>query len=344
MINRCGVITLNRPKALNAINLPMVCKILDALKEWERCADLVVVRGGEKAFCAGGDVAGITKGGPQAADKGKTFFRTEYLMNNTIGTYKIPYVAIVHGITMGGGVGLSVHGKYRIATESTVFAMPETQIGLFPDVGGTYFLPRLAGKLGLYLALTGDRLKGMDVVKAGVATHFCQSKDIPDLFNALINIEGSPCDLEANVLSKFTVDPRTHVFSLSTHIPTIDRIFSLPSVEQMMEELERDGSEWCLTTLKRLKTMSPISLKVTKKALEFGAVMSLQECLQMENRIAGAAVEARISADFYEGVRALLIDKDKKPKWSPQNLTLVTDEMVEGYFKPLSPKEELIIA
>lgn len=158
-INDKGVLTLNRPKSLNALNFEMVQKVYEVLIKWQDTKSLVIVKGaGEKAFCAGGDVKGLVEAGD--VDAGKKFFRNEYISNHLIGTYKIPYVALIDGVTMGGGVGISIHGKYRIATERTLFAMPETAIGLFPDVGGSYFLPRLQGKLGLYLGLTGFRLKG----------------------------------------------------------------------------------------------------------------------------------------------------------------------------------------
>jgi 3-hydroxyisobutyryl-CoA hydrolase len=302
-INKRGVITLNKPKTLNAINTPMVIQILDKLKKWEDQMDMVIIRGGEKAFCAGGDIVAVTKAGPGRNDEGKNFFRTEYAMNNKIGTYSLPYVALIHGITMGGGFGLSVHGKYRIATEKTLFAMPETAIGLFPDVGGTYILPRLCGKLGLYLALTGQRLKGVDCVKAGIATHYVESKDLPALYDCLVNAEFKQgVDIERDLLQKFSQDINSYQFSLSPHLDKINKIFSLPKVEDMISQLKQDNDEWCTATYKTLQKMSPVSLKVSKKALEYGSLMNLQECLQMENRIASHILNGKVSTDFYEGI------------------------------------------
>lgn len=197
-----GVITLNRQKALNAINLDMVRQIYGAMRAWQANKNLVIIKGaGDKSFCAGGDVRTLVESGPVPSSR--NFFREEYNLNALIGSYKPDYVALVDGITMGGGVGLSVHGKYRVATERTMFAMPETAIGLFPDVGGGYFLPRLQGKLGLYLGLTGFRLKGKDVAKAGIATHFIESKDLEALEKELLATQNSS-DV-ANVLGKFNV-------------------------------------------------------------------------------------------------------------------------------------------
>ncbi|CAL8387647.1 unnamed protein product, partial [Gadus morhua 'NCC'] len=178
-VGRAGVITLNRPKAMNALNLTMTRLLYPQLKEWEtdEQTDIVIIKGaGGRAFCAGGDIIAVTEAGKSGDPLAQDFFREEYVLNNTIGMYKKPYIALIDGITMGGGVGLSVHGRFRVATEKTVFAMPETAIGLFPDVGGGYFLPRLQGKLGMFLALTGFRLKGRDVQRVGVASHFVESQ------------------------------------------------------------------------------------------------------------------------------------------------------------------------
>uniref|UniRef100_A0A023FA16 3-hydroxyisobutyryl-CoA hydrolase, mitochondrial n=1 Tax=Triatoma infestans TaxID=30076 RepID=A0A023FA16_TRIIF len=339
-INNRGIITLNKPKALNAINYPMVCRILEKLQEWESDKDMVIIKGSGRAFCAGGDIVDITREGPSKAHKGKLFFKHEYLMNNFIGTYRKPYVALIDGITMGGGMGLSVHGKYRIATENTLCAMPETAIGLFPDVGGTHFLSRLPGAIGMFLALTGHRLKGADVCKAGIGTHFCSSKNMHELFDALVN-KINPCNIQ-NEIDKYTEDISSVQFSLARQAVVIQRIFSLTTVEEIFCALEAEGTDFSLKTLDLLKKMSPTSLKLTVKGLHKGKHMSLQECLQMECRMAGHVMEACISSDFYEGVRALLIDKDKKPKWCPK-LEDISDEMIETYFKPLQPDEELNI-
>ncbi|XP_054273098.1 3-hydroxyisobutyryl-CoA hydrolase, mitochondrial-like [Macrosteles quadrilineatus] len=338
IINNKGVLTLNRPRALNSLNEAMVTIILEKLKDWEHKVDCVVVRGaGEKAFCAGGDVVAVTSGSLTNCNHGKNFFRKEYTMDYIISQYKKPYIALIDGITMGGGVGISVNGKYRIATEKTLFAMPETAIGLFPDVGASYFLSRLEGKLGLYLALTGQRLKGKDVVKIGFGTHYIESKNIPTLYEAILKGDG---DVESTI-KKHSVDVSDHTFSLAQNMGLINEAFSGSTVEEIFTRLEKDGSQFSQDTLKLLNKMSPISMKISKVELEKGAKMSLKECLQMEFRLAKSALEATSSPDFYEGVRALLKDKDQNPKWNPSSLQEVTDDMVNKVFLPISPEEEL---
>lgn len=246
-----GMIILNRPKALNAINLEMVRKIYKHLKKCEKSKSLMIIKGtGDKAFCAGGDVRALVDAGP--AEESKCFFREEYTTNALIGNYKIPYIAIIDGITMGGGVGLSVHGKYRVATDRTLFAMPETAIGLFPDVGGSYFLPRLQGKLGLYLGLTGHRLRGADVFHAGISTHYCDSSKIPELETALLNCPDA--DEVPDLLQKFHSKPEKP-FSLEPFLDQINKSFNASSVEEIISNLEKDDSDWAKKTLKVSVTM-----------------------------------------------------------------------------------------
>ncbi|CAH0558858.1 unnamed protein product [Brassicogethes aeneus] len=331
-----GIICLNRPKALNSLNLSMVRKIYPTLAKWEKEKTLVIVKGaGDKAFCAGGDVKAVVESAFEGGDLGNQFFREEYICNGLIGSYKIPYIAFIHGIVMGGGVGLSVHGKYRVATEKTLFAMPETQIGLFPDVGGTYFLPRLGGQLGYYLALTGFRLKGSDVMKAGIATHFVQSDDLHNLEQELLQ-----CKNENDVqytLKKFHVKDLPE-FSLTKDLDKINYTFASDTVEGIVQKLENDCSEWGQQTLKLMQKMSPTSLKVSLKALEIGKKMDLLDCLQMEYRLATSCLANK---DFLEGVRALLIDKDQNPQWSPKKIEDVTNDIVHSFFTKLPDHQEL---
>lgn len=292
-----GLIILNRPKALNSLNLSMVTKLYPALKEWEGKKNLVIVRGaGEKAFCAGGDVKAIIEAGFKGNKQlGKDFFKNEYRTNGLIGSYKIPYIAFIDGIVMGGGVGLSVHGQYRIATERSLFAMPETQIGLFPDVGGSYFLPRMPGRLGWYLALTGYRLKGSDVLNAGIATHLVDSKELNNLESALLECTNNQ-DIE-NVLVNFSKKDNAD-FSLKPYLNQIDKCFGAQTMEAIVNRLKDDGSKWAEETLKLLNKMSPTSMKVTLKQLELGKNLSLDECLKMEYNLAVNCLENK---DFYEG-------------------------------------------
>ncbi|KAG2458727.1 HIBCH protein, partial [Polypterus senegalus] len=353
-----GVITLNRPKALNALNLSMIRKIFPQLKKWEQDdqTSIVIIKGvGDKAFCAGGDIRAVADAGKAGGSLIQDFFREEYILNNAIGTLQKPYVALIDGITMGGvstsppwqqarrrdpmfqqmatlqhgdgfsGVGLSVHGHFRVATEKTLFAMPETGIGLFPDVGGGFFLPRLRGKLGLFLALTGFRLKGRDVQLAGLATHFVESQKLAALERDLVQLKCPSQKDVAGVLDAYQAQSctgREQPFALEGHMQDVDRLFSGSSVEGIVCQLEAERSPFAEKQLQTLKRMSPTSMKVTFRQLASGASMSLQEVLVMEYRLCQACM-------------VVLIDKDQRPKWQPASLDQVTDEMVDGYFQSL---------
>ncbi|XP_033473419.1 3-hydroxyisobutyryl-CoA hydrolase, mitochondrial [Epinephelus lanceolatus] len=337
-----GVITINRPKVLNALNLTMVQQIYPQLKKWENDneIDIVIIRGaGGKAFCAGGDIRAVTEAGKVGDPLAEDFFREEYILNNAIGSCRKPYIALIEGITMGGGVGLSVHGRFRVATEKTLFAMPETAIGLFPDVGGGYFLPRLRGKLGLFLALTGFRLKGRDVQRAGVATHFVESKKIPDLEKELVDLKSPSAEDVSKVLDSYqnqsSLDSEKP-FVLDKHMSDIDRLFSSSSVEGIVQNLKADGSEFANKQAETLSKMSPTSLKITYRQLQAGATLSLQDVLVMEYRLSQACMRG---CDFYEGVRAVLVDKDQNPKWNPSTLEEVSEQAVEQCFSSLGEKD-----
>ncbi|XP_035771124.1 3-hydroxyisobutyryl-CoA hydrolase, mitochondrial [Neolamprologus brichardi] len=302
--------------------------------------DIVIIKGaGDKAFCAGGDIRAVTEAGKVGDSLAQDFFREEYLLNNAIGSYRKPYIALIDGITMGGGVGLSVHGRFRVATEKTLFAMPETAIGLFPDVGGGYFLPRLQGKLGLFLALTGFRLKGRDVQRAGVATHFVESKKIPDLQKELVDLKSPSAEDVSRVLDSYQSQSSLDAekpFILKKHLSDIDRLFSASSVEGIVKNLKTDGSEFAKKQTETLSKMSPTSLKITLKQLQAGAALSLQDVLVMEYRLSQACMRG---CDFYEGVRAVLVDKDQNPKWNPSTPEEVSDQMVEQCFSSLGEKD-----
>ncbi|OCT63927.1 hypothetical protein XELAEV_18045023mg [Xenopus laevis] len=337
-----GVITLNRPKALNALNLGMIRQIYPQLKLWEEDPEtyLVIIKGaGGKAFCAGGDIRAVTDAGKVGDRLAQDFFREEYILNNAIGTCKKPYVAVIDGITMGGGVGLSVHGHFRVASEKTLFAMPETAIGLFPDVGGGYFLPRLTGKLGLYLALTGFRLKGSDVQKAGIATHFVESEKLSSLEQDLVAMKSPSKENVADVLDSYqkkSYAAQDKPFVLAENMDKINSLFSGNTVEEIMENLKGDGSSFAMKQLQTLSTMSPTSLKITFRQLKEGASMSLQEVLTMEYRLSQACMNGH---DFYEGVRAVLIDKDQKAKWKPESLEEVTEDYIDSCFTSLGSRD-----
>ncbi|XP_054977832.1 3-hydroxyisobutyryl-CoA hydrolase, mitochondrial isoform X1 [Sorex araneus] len=337
-----GVITLNRPKFLNALNLSMIRQIYPQLKKWEQDPEtfLIIIKGtGEKAFCAGGDIRAVSEAGKAKQQLAKDFFREEYILNNAIDSCKKPYVAFIHGITMGGGVGLSVHGQFRVATEKSLFAMPETAIGLFPDVGGGYFLPRLQGKLGYFLALTGFRLKGRDVLKAGIATHFVDFEKLGKLEEDLLALKSPSKENIAGVLetyhSKSKID-QDKPFILEEHMDKINSCFSANTVEQVIENLRKDGSPFALEQLKVINKMSPTSLKITLRQLIEGSSKTLQEVLTMEYRLSQACMGGH---DFHEGVRAVLIDKDQSPKWKPADLKEVTDEDLKHLFKSLGSND-----
>ncbi|XP_043104187.1 3-hydroxyisobutyryl-CoA hydrolase, mitochondrial [Puntigrus tetrazona] len=341
-VGNTGVITLNRPKALNAFTLTMIRQIQPQLKKWDKDSetDLVIIKGaGEKAFCAGGDIRAITEARKADDSFTQIFFREEYILNNAIATYKKPFVALIDGITMGGGVGISVHGRFRVATEKTLFAMPETGIGLFPDVGGGYFLPRLKGKLGLFLGLTGFRLKGRDVQRVGLATHFVQSDKIASLEKDLVDLK-SPSDSDVvQLLDSYQQQSNLDAekpFVLQEQTEAIDRLFSAGSMEEIMENLKKDGSAFALKQIETLAKMSPTSLKLTFRQIQDGARMSLQEVLVMEYRLSQACMRGH---DFFEGVRAVLIDKDHSPKWKPSTLSEVSEQAIEECFSSLGERD-----
>lgn len=328
---KIGIVTLNNPKTLNALNYCMVDQIYDRLVKWEDTMEMVLVEGTGRAFCAGGDVVNVTKNFPKSVREGQQFFQREYNLNYLIANFKVPFIALINGITMGGGVGLSIHGKYRIATDKTMFAMPETAIGLFPDVGVTHFLSRLPGGVGIYLGLTGHRLNGLECVYHGIATHYLDSKDVPKLRDALVNNKIRAKNLDEDLL-KFTSDMKSCPKPINEMPALVDQIFVLPTVEEIFKALEKEGSGWSLNTLKTLRKMSPTGLKLTLKAIKEARTKTVKEVLQTDYRLATAALKGAVSKDFYEGVRALLVDKDKNPKWNPSSLKEITDEMVEKCF------------
>lgn len=304
---------------------------------------------GDKAFCAGGDIRAVTDAGKAGQPLAQDFFKEEYTLNYAISTFPKPYVAVIDGITMGGGVGLSVHSPFRVATEHSVFAMPETFIGLFPDVGGSYFLPRLPGGLGMFLSLTGHRLMGRDVLHAGVATHFVARATLPLLREKMATLCPHLLTLDPRdrlepvrgLLDTFHQESEgvdTRPFPLEQHRESIDSIFSRETVEDIFEALKQEGGIWGAKQVEILMKMSPTSLKITHRQLREGAKMdSLAECLEMEYRMSQWCVAGR---DFYEGVRAVLVERDNTPHWDPSSLEGVTEEVVRQHFAPLPVGKE----
>lgn len=285
----------------------------------------------------------MTEAGKTGQPLAQQFFQEEYTINHATSVFPKPYIAIIDGITMGGGVGLSVHGPFRIATERTLFAMPETYIGLFPDVGGSYFLPRLPGQLGMFLSLTGYRLKARDVYHAGIATHYIPSSCLPQLREQLAELcphlltldpkERLP--LVKSLLDNIHTenDNSLQRFSLEKYIDVINNTFNHDTVEDIITALNEVGDDWSNKQVDILAKMSPTSLKITHRQLLKGAELgSLAECLEMEYRMCQWCIAGH---DFYEGVRAVLIDKDNNPKWSPPSLTEVTDDIISQHFDQL---------
>ncbi|ETR78054.1 3-hydroxyisobutyryl-CoA hydrolase [Afipia sp. P52-10] len=329
-----GVIRLNRPKALNAITLDMVRFMSAALDRFEAdpAVGLILLEGaGERGLCAGGDIRGLYESIRAGGDLGKVFWREEYILNARLASLRKPYVAFMDGIVMGGGVGLSAHGRHRVVTERTTLAMPETGIGFFPDVGGTWLLSRAPGQLGTYYGLSGQSMNGSEAIRCGFADTLVPSEKLKELRDALIRLGPQATNgMVRGVLAHFSI-PRPPA-PIEAHKPLIDAAMAHDSAADIIAALERDASEFAQATAKLLQTKSPTSLKVTLRLLrEAKASTSLRECLVREY---GAALEIFINRDFPEGIRAAVIDKDRSPKWSPATLDEVTTEMVEAYFVP----------
>ncbi|MFZ5834335.1 MAG: enoyl-CoA hydratase/isomerase family protein [Pseudomonadota bacterium] len=327
-----GVIILNRPEALNALTLGMCHAIEAQLLEWKSDASVkaVAVKGMGRAFCAGGDIRALYDAGLTKDEYPYRFYHDEYRLNVLIKHYEKPYIALLDGIVMGGGVGVSVHGSHRIVTENLRFAMPETGIGLFPDVGGSYFLSRCPGELGLYLALTGTRISAADALYCGIATAYVPSAQIEALQSALSR--GGDTD---SVIAEFAQNPPDDA-PLSQLRARIDRIFSHDSVEEITEALLWEGDQWASQTRNSILGKSPISSKVAFRQLREGAKLDFKACMQMEYRLANRFIEGR---DFYEGVRATVIDKGQTPNWQPDSLAGISDADVDAYFAPLGARE-----
>ena len=335
-----GFVLLNRPNALNALSLTLIEAFDARLEAWARdpAVKAVVVRGaGERAFCAGGDVRSIWEGGRSVGGPASQLFRREYMLIRRIKVLAKPYIPLIDGIAMGGGVGVSVHGSHRVATERTLVALPETQIGLFPDVGSSHFLPRLPGALGLYLGLTGARLKAADAIAAGLADRYVESAKLPDLEAALAAADWSGGDAHGVVAA--TIDAFASEAgkpSLAERRAAVDRCFGRDSVAAILAALEAEGGDWAESTLKTLGDCSPTSLEVTFEQLRRGATLGFDEAMIMEYRLSQAFLARH---DFHEGIRAIVIDKDNAPKWRPDTLAEVTPDLVEAHFAPLGDSE-----
>ena len=334
---RVGRLTLNRPEALHALTLDMCQIITDALIGWraDETVELVLLdHTGPRGFCAGGDIRMLAESGAGDGGEARAFFHLEYRLNHLLMTYPKPVVAVMDGVVMGGGVGIALPARYRVATERTTFAMPETGIGLFPDVGGGWHLPRLAGKTGYWLALTGARIKAADCLALGLATHYVESAKLEALKADLIAASGH--DRIGACLAAHASDPGPS--PLEPHRAILDACFSAPTVEAVMERLERDGSDWAKAQHTALQTKSPQTLKVALRQLQTGAALTdFASNMVMEYRIGARVVQRH---DFLEGVRAVIIDKDNDPKWSPATLEAVDESLLDAIFAPLPADQE----
>lgn len=350
-------IALNRPKALNALTHDMIRALAPKLDRWEDddAVKAILIKGaGEKAFCAGGDVRAVWYSMMKAAEGGgyscqgpselsRAFFLDEYRLNHDIHALSKPYIALIDGVTMGGGVGLSIHGSHRVATERLMFAMPESAIGLFPDVGGGWFLPRLPGETGMYLALTGARLGAAGALALGVATHMVPAGRIEEFEAALATeLAGASNGRAAvnDVLERFAETPDADGDPVVAGRAVIDRCFAQQSVEAIFDALSREadgGSAFAAETRDVLLKKSPTSLKISFAQLRRGRDMSsLAQVLAMEYRMTQRCMAG---GDFFEGIRAVLVDKDHAPTWDPATLAEVSDDLVESYFAPLDGAE-----
>jgi enoyl-CoA hydratase len=330
-----GRVTLNRPKALHALTTNMCRLITEALLTWRdddavKC--VLIDHSGERGFCAGGDIRMLAESGAGDGAEAREFFFVEYRLNHLLFVYPKPVVAIMDGVTMGGGVGLAMPSSVRIATERTTYAMPETGIGLFPDVGGGWFLPRLPGRTGLWLALTGARIKGADCLRLGIATHYMPSENVEGFKAALVDHP----DAIPGALAHFFRDAGPA--PLEPYLEDIDRLFGMTSVEAILDALEQDGGDWARGQRATLATKSPQTLKVAFRQLAHGAALQdFADNMVMEYRI-GARVVQR--PDFLEGVRAVIIDKDNAPRWEQVAVEEVGDDLLDEIFAPLPADQE----
>jgi enoyl-CoA hydratase/carnithine racemase len=331
-LGRAGVVTLTRPQALNAVTHRMVLALSFALSAWENdpAIDVVIIKAEGRAFSAGGDILHVYEAG-RAGKPPVEFFADEYRLNARINSSSKPYVALIDGIVMGGGVGISFHGSHRVMTENAQFAMPEVGIGFFPDVGASHLLPDLGGSFGMYLALTGNRIRYGDALWSGLATHTIEAQDQAGFLDRL-TLTGDP----QSVLSAFSFQARRE-----TDRPTLEAIvrhFSQPSLRRVIDSLEREAATdaFAARTLETIRTRSPTSLHIAWRAIGAGKTLSMDACMKMEFRILNRMLDGH---DFYEGIRAAIIDKGSTPQWRPASLGEVTEADVDAYFAPLGERE-----
>ncbi|XWS45863.1 hypothetical protein CRYUN_Cryun14cG0015900 [Craigia yunnanensis] len=342
----CRIAILNRPSSLNALNTNIGARLHELYASWEDDPNIgfVVMKGSGRAFCAGGDIVSlyhlINEG---KIEECKDFFRTLYSFIYHLGTYLKPHVAILNGISMGGGAGVSIPGTFRLATGRTVFATPETQIGFHPDAGASFYLSHLPGHLGEYLGLTGEKLSGAEMISCGLATHYSHTEKLPLIEKELGNLVTDDPSVIESSLEKYSDVAYPEKISALHRIEVLDKCFGHDTVEEIIDSLESEASAtddaWCNSILKKLKEASPLSLKVSLRSIREGRFQTLDQCLVREYRMSLQGISKQISSDFCEGVRARVVDKDFAPKWEPPSLEKVSNDMVNQYFAPLGESE-----
>lgn len=340
------ILTLNRPKQLNALSSVMVSRLLERLLAYEEDSNvkIIILKGKGRAFCAGGDVAGVVRDIKNGDWKlGANYFAREFTLNYLMATYKKPQVSLLNGIVMGGGNGVSVHGRFRVATENTLFAMPETALGLFPDIGASFFLSRLPGFFGEYAGLTGARLDGAEMFACGLATHYVPSTKLPMLEDELYSAGSDDPSIVSSIIDKYSEQPRLKAQSAYNRLDVINKCFSRKTVEDIISALEKEAANqkdsWISSTIETLKKASPTSLKISLRSIREGRLQGIGQCLIREYRMVCHVLRGELSKDFFEGCRAILIDKDKNPKWEPSKLELVDATMVDRYFSKVNDKD-----
>jgi enoyl-CoA hydratase/carnithine racemase len=333
-LGKAGVVTLTRPRALNSITHTMVRALSRALDAWEEDAgiNVVVVKAEGRAFSAGGDILHVYEAG-RAGKPPVDFFADEYRLNARIARFKKPYVSLIDGIVMGGGVGISFHGSHRVLTENAQFAMPEVGIGFFPDVGGSHLLPDLGGSFGMYLALTGNRIRYGDALWSGLATHTIKAQDQAGLLDELAASNDPNAELRDFFIPAKRETERHDLDSIARHFSQSSLIDIVASLEEAAA-----GDAFAAKTLATIKTRSPTSLHVAWREISAGSTLSMDECMKMEFRILNGMLAGH---DFYEGIRAVIIDKGSKPEWRPSDLEDVRAADIDAYFAPLAQELEL---
>jgi enoyl-CoA hydratase len=332
---KVGRLRLDRPKAIHALTREMCSEMIAALLTWREhlAVQAVMIDHAEgRGFCAGGDVVMLARSGGSDGAEARSFFHEEYRLNHLLFTYMKPTIAFMDGITMGGGVGISQPCRYRIATENTRFAMPETAIGLFPDVGGGWYLSRLPGRVGAFLALTGARLDGAECLRLGIATHYIPSLGLDELKARILT---DPERIETLLDENQVTPPPARI---EENLERIDRLFASDDYEEILAALEADGSDWSRAELETLRTKSPQACKVSLRIIYDGArVQDFAHEMRQEYAVATRVVQRH---DFVEGVRALLVDKDNRPRWEPPTAEGVTQHLIDTIFAPMPEGEE----